>query len=1153
MASELYIQLLGAPHVTLHNVPLRFKRRKALALLAYLAVTGLPHTRDTLATLLADETSDQLARQQLRNALHALSAQLGAYLQVTPQSLALPSSAVVVVDVASFTVGVSAALAAKDAIGLAQAINVYSGELLAGFTLRNAPGFEEWLLLERERLRLLLLDALQHLVMLHTQRGALAGAIAAARQLLALEPCQEQNHRQLMELFVQDGQIDLALAQYAECQRVLASELGVSPSPAARAFYEQLRTPAGIPPHNLPVPQLTFVGRSNELAWLRQHLADPDCRVVSVVGLGGSGKTSLALAAATDYIQPGRVVLPAPFPDGIYLVDFATGGAQSFQAEPGAMAAQRIAATIATTLGLVLHGTGDLLRELKYALQHQRLLLLLDNAEDLVVGAAYLAELVAHAPSLKLLVTSRTPLQIQPEHLLDLQGLPVPTTTGALETTAASQLFLAQAQRLRAELVLTPVEREALVQLCQLLQGLPLALVLAASWTRTLRINELVTELSQSLDLLSTSLRDLPLRQQSIRTVLNWAWQQLSPNLRSILSQASVFCGGYTDAAARAVLQAGRIQLHTLCDSGLINRDALGRYRLHELVRQYGAEQLADNPAAATQLRSRHAAYYAGLAADIALDQHPQREALEQVAAEYANVEAAWVWAVAAGRTDLLSQLQPTLSSWLDLKGRFQTGCDLLGSAVAQIRQRSITALEAHDARVIMDLAHFHARLGRFQRARSLLYEVLAIAQACAEYALTARVYYYFGLFEFYQGAPAHALQTQSEALELAKRASAKQLQVEILRALGQIEAATTNYTQAEAWLGHALSQASQLGMQRLIAVILADQGDLAFYALDYAVARDRQEESLKVSRALDDNTVIPHNLASLGRIAAAQGDFALARAYFTAGLELSRKTGNISAQAKCLQGIGTTATQQNDALAARPFLEENIQLMRLVGNKEGLAHALMALANTYYETSDPQRYQPLFAEALSLMRAVHNFRGIASVLNNMGMAALNCGDYVQAASLLEESRAINHMVGSPSGVAFALNNLGLLALQMGEVSLAKARFAESAAIRLRLGEAWALAYSLAGLAATELAAPLDAARGGLLKLEQQRQAATMAARLIGATEQLLAQVQSRLSSIYAAIVAETVARARAILGPDAFGAAYAEGQAMTPEALLQG
>jgi DNA-binding SARP family transcriptional activator/predicted ATPase len=1151
MSCELQIQLLGAPQITLHSTPLHFGRRKALALLAYLASTHRPHTRDMLAALLTTATNERLARQQLRNALHELTARLGAYLQVTPQTLALPASPAVAVDTDMFEAGVSAALTAADPEALEQAIKGYGGEFMAGFYLRDTPDFEEWLLLERERLRSLLLNALQHLVNLRDRRNELAAAIATARQLLALEPYHEQIHRQLMELFARNGQPDLALAQYEECQRILAVELGLAPSAATRALYEQLRAPAGIPPHNLPLQAFPIVGRSSELAWLIQQLADPECRVITVVGLGGSGKTRLALEAAAHYIQPKWSATPSPFLDGIYLIDLATR-VDPTGAEPTTAAAHQIATAIAAAVGLVFHGAGDAESELKHALQQQRLLLLLDSAEDLASGSAYLADLIAYAPALKLLVTSRAPLQIQAEWRLELEGLPVPATADELETAEASRLFLAQARRHGPTLELTPPEQEALVQLCRMLQGLPLGLVLAANWTRTLRVSELVAELNQSLDLLNATIRDLPARQQSIRTVLDWSWQRLTPALSSILRQAAVFRGDYDHVAARAVLNAGLLQLHMLCDSGLLSRGPAGRYRLHDLVRQYGAEQLAAYPTEAEQVRIRHAVYYAGLAAPIALNRHPHRAALTQVAAEFANFELAWTWAVREGRGDLLSQLLPTLSTWLDLKGLFQTGLDLFGAAVAQIRQAHPDGLAAHSGLLLIELAHFHARLGQFDQMRPALQAALTLTQASGAHELTARVHYYRGMADYYQGLLSSALQTLAEALDLAESAGADRLRVDILRALGQIDTATANYEQAGAWFAEALTQARQLDMPRHVAAILADQGDLAFYALNYAIARARHEESLQVSHELDDRAVIPRTLVSLGQIASVQGDVAAARAHFATGLAMARKTGNIHTQARCLNGLGVIAMQQNDVLAARALLEEAERLTRLIGDKEGIAHALIALASTYVETGDPQRYQPLLEEALALMRAVSNFRGIASVLNNMGLAALSRGDYAQAAPLLEESLGLHRTVGSQSGAAYALNSLGLLALQTGATDRARARFAASATIRLQLGEAWTLAYSLAGLAVTEMTTLAAAELGSPVDPERQRRAAAMAARLIGATEQLLAQVEGRLSSIYGATVSATIARAQAILGPDAFGAAYAEGQAVPPEALLQ-
>jgi DNA-binding SARP family transcriptional activator len=309
---------LGSPRVLLGDTPVTFTGHKPLALLVYLAVSGRVHTRDALAALLFDAASDERARAQLRSTLTYLRAELGEYLVVTRTTIGLAHDHPIWLDVAEL----EAAAPLADPERLAQAVSLYRGAFLAGFTIARAPEFDAWVQGERERLRVLLVRLLTRLIEHCSEQGDLPAAMGWARRLLEEEPWHEATHRQLMRLLARAGQREAALAQYEACRRVLTKELGTAPEAVTTVLYEQLRAAPFAPRTNLPA-QAGFVGREAELALVAERLADPACRLLTLLGLGGSGKTSLALHAAAAQARPAALPDEHPFADGIYLVDLA--------------------------------------------------------------------------------------------------------------------------------------------------------------------------------------------------------------------------------------------------------------------------------------------------------------------------------------------------------------------------------------------------------------------------------------------------------------------------------------------------------------------------------------------------------------------------------------------------------------------------------------------------------------------------------------------------------------------------------------------------------------------------------------------------------------------------------------------------------------
>ena len=620
----LHLALLGQLDIQKNGVPLAdFESRKAQALLCYLAVTGQQHDRLFLAGLLWPEMPEASALSNLRKTVAVLHHYVDEHVHITRRSLAFDFAAPHRLDVREFERAVTRSRAlTPDTVGAMKgALDLYRDEFLTAFYVHDALPFEEWVLAQRARLREMAVDGLHRLAVYYYRRGALDDALDYNQRLLALEPWREEAHRQQMFLLAQKGQRSEALIQYEKCRRVLARELGITPSAETevltRAIREQIRgaggggTPAGGepasrqhplalsplnpfvtgPPHNLPPQRTPFVGREAEIGDIVRRLRGRACRLLTLVGPGGIGKTRLAVQAAQYLVD--NTPQEAGFVDGVFLV-----------ALDEVSSVESLAPAIANVLNIPFHGPLDAKEQLRRFWQRKNLLLLLDNFEHLLVdghlpdGAGLISEILAAAPGVKVLVTSREALHVQEEWFYPVRGMAFPNDAGgwseetAPEDYSAVQLFVQCAHRARPGFSLE-VEAKHVMHICQLLEGMPLGIELAAGWLRSLPCRTIAQELEQGLDLLVSTWQNLPARHRSVRAVFDYSWQLLPAAERDVLKKLSAFRDGFGAEEAAGVAGASRAQLAGLIEKSLLQYTPPGRYRMHELLRRYCSERLS--------------------------------------------------------------------------------------------------------------------------------------------------------------------------------------------------------------------------------------------------------------------------------------------------------------------------------------------------------------------------------------------------------------------------------------------------------------------------------------------------------------------------------------------------------------------------------
>ncbi|MCK6540309.1 MAG: NB-ARC domain-containing protein, partial [Anaerolineales bacterium] len=420
-----------------------FISNKVPALLAYLAVTRRAHTRDKLAALLWGEMSDADAKNNLRQALANLKKYFEDELTITRDAIEFTGDCDL--DSARFDSAVHSASSLDPepaSVILTDSLRLYRGDFLEGFHVRDAPDFEDWMLTERARLRELALQALHRLTEIELSRANYPAALEATSRLLSFDPWREEAHRQRMSALARAGQRSAALAQYQTCRRILEKELGVEPSAGTTALYEQIRKAESRPAGNLPASTTSFIGREAELREIAVRLSSPDCRLLSLVGEGGVGKSRLALQAAQGLVQQ--------FINGVWFV-------------PLAPVKNIEGMFLAIASALNINVTGG--KELQEFLRDKNLLLILDNMEQLIGDASlkWIAETLRAAPQVKILVTSIARLNIQAETLLEVRGLPHDN-----ETSSAFKLFVDRARRLKPDFTPNTDDSLAIARLCEL-------------------------------------------------------------------------------------------------------------------------------------------------------------------------------------------------------------------------------------------------------------------------------------------------------------------------------------------------------------------------------------------------------------------------------------------------------------------------------------------------------------------------------------------------------------------------------------------------------------------------------------------------------------------------------------------------------------
>ncbi len=954
MNQGLQLSLLGKPEIRVNGQDSGLVSIKPRGLLFYLALQSGPVARSTLAGIFWGDKPETVARANLRTALSQLRQHIGECLSTRRQTVAFNPACNHTIDVVDF----EAACREEAVPELRRAVDMFRGDFLEDFAVPDSLAFEEWVSLERERLRRLVLEVLDRLVDDALAQADWKQAIQEARRALALEPWRERSHRQLILALANNGERSAALAQFEACRRLLAEELDVTPSAETLALVARLKTPEAAsvqppqdeaqrgqhpdedppPRHNLPAPTTPFIGRADELAQSVEVLASSAVRLLTVIGPGGIGKTRLALSAAWRLLKEAR------FQDGVYFVPLADADGQT-----------ALITAIASAIDLPFTSQLPPQTQLVSYLKRKHMLLVLDNFEHLTGHAGWLVELLENSPRLSLMITSRTGLNLYEEGILELGGLPEPE---------AVQLFAQRARRASLGFDLG-AEKPAVTGICQLLLGVPLAIELAAAWVRTLSCADIASEIQSNLDFLSGAWKNVPDRQHSLRATFVYSWQLLSPREQSIFQKLCLFRGGFSRTAAAQVAEASLRDLSLLVNKSLVQRGSNGRYTVHELLRQYGLEEIGPAEIAGTQARhGRYFARYVGARATH-IAQFEEQQALADLTLEIENLREAWKWALSCVETDpaeavtALGEMIHFLAYYFYQQGWYQDGQRLFTGALEAMQtagwhhSRPEFQLLVSQARA--RLARIFFFLGEFENSRSLLEQSLADLAEHTDPSEKATVLGWLGANLFRLGQFGAAEEALHQSLHLFRAQADLAGEAYALNSLGALASSRGDYDQAMAYDLACLEIYRRTGYERGLEACLNNIGSTYGRRGEPGLAQSYYEEALSIARRINYPLGIMSALSNNGSNARQRGDHAQAEAYYRESLALAREWGDRRWVAVNLDGLGASYLGAGDLEAARAALVEGLQEALTIRSVQDILNILASVGQLFLQQGRPE------------------------------------------------------------------------------------------------------------------------------------------------------------------------------------------------------
>ncbi|NOK78959.1 MAG: hypothetical protein GFH24_608416n3 [Chloroflexi bacterium AL-N5] len=882
------------------------------SLLFYLAAKADWVSRSELAFLYRPDESEAEALKYLRLQLHrAQQYAWASSLEIKKNQLRW----LIDTDIGSF----QKAIEQKDWL---HAIECYKDSFFGKHSFPDLATYSAWIDLERDVLEQSYRLALSKQIEVFELQTEFSQAAVLSARLLALDELDEEVMQQHLRHLALAGQKDTALKCFAAFSKLLKDELDSEPLDESLELIEQIRQDKVIEPksarpirHNLPGQSTRFIGRKRELLELSKQLSQSECRLLSLIGLGGSGKSRLSIELARGQL--------ANFRDGVYFIELAALDSEN-----------AILSSLAQVLGLQFSPKEPPKVQLLNFLRDKQLLLVFDNFEHLLVQAALLSEMLAVSDRLKIVITSRESLKLKSEWLFDVEGLAIPEVSSVinevdslpdLSDNEAVSLFVSAAKRVQPQLEPSPEEFLSIAQIARQVEGLPLALELAASWLRIMPIARIAQELSQGYDLLETDLSDVPERHRNLKTILDKTWESLSEKKRETLAKLSVFVGGCTLEAAEAVTQTHFSILLALVNEALLRRLNTGRFDLHLLIRNFAADKHKALDIADTY--QRHGHFYAE---QLAAHSSPKagKSAL-RLTDDTENCRDAWLYLATQHQLDLLELSLNGIDYLYSMAGRYHEG--------NQLYEKLLGILETQPPSTQRDRLMAGIINGQADRSLTLGYTEAATAQLHKSLALLA---------------PLTGVEKQ---------------RAYVLSSFARLCWEQGNYAQAQSYLQSAYDTVNPLDDQRQIvnilhglAIVLRDQGKL-----EEAYPVYQNVIKVYLSMAEYGNAALAYN--NLAALELAMNKVNCARISVERGLALIKDTKADRARTYLKQSYAGIYFQSTDYLMAEKAFLEVLELAKKIQDKTIVCDVLKMLGHCQVKLGEPAKAIPYLQDSLRL------------------------------------------------------------------------------------------------------------------------------------------------------------------------------------------
>lgn len=956
------LRLFGPFELTRQGAPVRLPTRKIESLLAYLVLHPERHSREKLAALLWGDVPDEQARVSLRYALTMLRKQLGAdLLEADRETAQLNPNFPLWVDAAELSDSGSTrfdpgSFSIED---LQSKIENYRGDLLADF-------YDDWILPEREHYRQLFLDGLLYLTQSYRSASEYARAVETARRVLQSDPANERAHQHLMFCYVALGNRQAALQQYERCMVALNEELAAEPSSETTALYEWIKQARGESVAlatritNLPIPLTSFIGREREMREIKARLAPGAARarpLVTLSGAGGSGKTRLAIQVATDLIDAYR--------EGVWWVELAalTDGAAVPQAVAKALGVQELAQQ-------------PLIETLEHFLRDRQALLVIDNCEHLLGACAQLCESLLQAcGQLQIVATSREGLRVGGESIYLVPTLSIPgaeqdSRRQPLLEFESVRLFVERARAVQNDFVMDAANEPGIAQICQRLDGIPLALELAAARSNALSVSEIAARLDDRFRLLTHGSRTALPRQQTLRATIDWSHDLLSERERVLFRRLAVFIGGFTLDAAAAICGGRGIGepdveplVLNLLDKSLLNvaRGGTTRYFMLETIREYAIEKLAGSDESG-EFSNRHSAFFL----DFVEHADPRIKSAERLVwtgrymLEHENIQAALKWAIEHD-TAISTELPSALFRFWLFRGYFAVGRQWMELLLAS-PQAGRPELRA---RALITAGEMAAWVND-PKGIEMLESSLALCRELGDKKGTALALQWLGLNYAYGGEFARARMLGAES-------------VAIFRELGDV------------WqLGEALCW----------------HGRAALLARDFAASRELFSEGKHLLEQTGDKWDTGFPLHDLAKIAYLEGDYAAARTLAKSSLNLMQEAGDKGGVSHVANTLGQILRAQGDHRGAGEYYRDSLQLMS-AEQEELIAQLHSRLGFVELHNDNRKRARHEFETSMAIAHKLGDATLLAANLIGFGALAASRHDSGGAVRLLAAANTL--------------------------------------------------------------------------------------------------------------------------------------------------